>query len=408
MATQAVSQTPPQSQSGTTLYNGAVRLDFEAKGHSYTVTDERGSRHVPSVTQILGVIDKSGPLTQWAANMTAEYIRAAIRPGLRYDEIQLGEIIEQARFNFRTVSRGAKTVGQLAHEWIEAYLRARLQGTPELPLPINEQASKACRAAAAWIEQHFKPIAMEHRLYSREYDFAGTLDVFGSVDGQLAIPDWKAAGAIYSEFRLQTAAYAQAWAEMHDERVPDRWVIRLDKDTGEFEAVKFPRESYRADLRGFLAAKTLHLALEGIKRAPLAAPRSVPALVSHSTPVPASAPMASRPMAPVPAQMPRAVPPAVPPAPAPRRAPRRMAQRGRGKQIFYQRYSDALIISGDTYTLVGTLKKIFGARGSLVSAPDETPKRFEWTMGVDKWEPLAGLCQKSGISLVPAGNGRAA
>jgi hypothetical protein len=412
-ATQAVSHPVSTSQSpqnGTILYGGSVRLDFEQKGHSYTVTDERGSRHVPSVTQILGVIDKSGPLTQWAANMTSEYIRSAIRPGLRYDEIQLGEIIEQARFNFRTVSRGAKTVGQLAHEWIEAYLRARLQGTPELPLPINEQASKACRAAAAWIDQHFKPMAMEHRLYSREYDFAGTLDVFGSVDGQLAIPDWKAAGAIYREFRLQTAAYAQAWAEMHDERVPDRWVIRLDKDTGEFEAVKFPRESYRADLRGFLAAKTLHLTLEGLKTG--SAPRmnhiGAPSMNAQVRNGDKPNPAVPRPMAPVPAQMPRAVPPAIPPAPAPRRAPRRMVQRASGKQIFYQRYADSLIISGDVYKIIGTLKKVLLARGSKVSLEGETPARYEWTMAVDKWESLVGLCQKCGIQLIPAGNGRAA
>ena len=201
-ATQTVSALPSASQSASILYNGSIRLDFDAGAHKYTVTDSKGTRTVPSVTTILSTIDKSGPLTQWAANMTSEYIKAAIRPGMRYDEIQLGEIIEQARFNFRTVSRGAKTIGQLAHEWVEAHLRARWGGQ-ELPLPINEQAKSACQAAAAWIAAHFKPLSMEHRLYSRECEYAGTLDVMGDVDGELAIVDQKAAGAIYREFRLQ-------------------------------------------------------------------------------------------------------------------------------------------------------------------------------------------------------------
>lgn len=263
-ATQTVPATAVSSQtSSTILYGGTIKLDFHPKRHTYTVTDvpTMAVRAVPSVTQILRVIDKSGPLTQWAANATSDYIRAAIRPGVRYDELQIEQITEQARRNFHTVSRSAKTVGQLAHEWIEAHLRASLYSTPALPLPVNEQARKAIQAASAWIGEHFKPLGMEHRLYSREHDYAGTLDVVGEVDGQLAVVDWKTSKALYEEMPLQAAAYAQAWAEMHDVRVPDRWVIRLDKETGEFEPVRFPRETFRHDLRGFLAAKELHLTL---------------------------------------------------------------------------------------------------------------------------------------------------
>ena len=58
---------------------------------------------------------------------------------------------------------------------------------------MNEQARAACQAAAAWIEQHFQPLHMEHRVYSREAEYAGTIDVFGKVDGEPAIVDFKAA-----------------------------------------------------------------------------------------------------------------------------------------------------------------------------------------------------------------------
>src|SRR6202020_2824791 len=99
-------------------------------------------------------------LKQWAANLTSDYIRAAIRPGLRYDELQIEQIVERARKHFHTVSRGAKTIGQLTHEWIDAHLRAKLYATPELLMPLNEQTRRAIQAASAWIAEHFKPVTM--------------------------------------------------------------------------------------------------------------------------------------------------------------------------------------------------------------------------------------------------------
>jgi hypothetical protein len=86
-----------------------------------------------------------------AANAATDYVRGAIRPGVSYDELQIEQIIEQARGNFHTVSRSAKTVGQLAHEWIEAHLRASLYATPALPLPVNEHTRKAIQAGSVCI-----------------------------------------------------------------------------------------------------------------------------------------------------------------------------------------------------------------------------------------------------------------
>lgn len=408
------------SQNSTFLYGGAVKLDFETKGHRYTVTDEKGIRNVPSVTTILSVIDKSGPLTQWAANMTSEYIRAAVRPGLRYDEIQLGEIIESARFNFRRMSRQAKNVGQLAHEWVEGYLRNSLSAVrgQDAPMPINAAAANACQAAVAWIQQHFQPLCMEHRIYSRDNEFAGTIDVFGDVDGAPAIVDWKSAGAIYREFKLQTAAYAQAWAEMHDERVPDRWVIRLDKETGEFEAVKFPREEFKRDLAGFSAAKELHLTLESIKVPTAAKPPQIPPQPVQRAEVIPPAISQPRPMAPVPAQIPSMAAPITAPAarragrPEPQASPRiegfapahNYKPRGRAKKpgdIFYQQTGESLILSGGTYPIRATLKQVFQASAR------KNGESWEWQIASQSWEALAGLCVKAGIRLIPMQRGAA-
>lgn len=374
----------PQTSSGSTiLYGEQIRLDFDPKRHSYTVTDllTLKVREVPSVTQILGVIggSKVWGLKQWAANLASDYIREAIRPGLRYDELQIEQIIERARKNFHTVSRGAKTIGQLAHEWIDAHLRARLYATPELPVPVNEQTRKTIQAASAWIAEHFKPVTMEHRLYSREHDYAGTLDVVGEVDGQLAVVDWKTSKAIYDEMPLQAAAYAQAWAEMYDERVPDRWVIRLDKETGEFEPVKFPRETFRRDLRGFLAAKALHLTLNAM---------NTPKSPQWAKPALASAPAAIL-APPIAQRQPTKSPPAAPPSS--RYCPN---QKPRQRSISYLKAGAAVVLGGATYDVKDQLPTIGGRR-------TKDDGNWVWQIPFDSLNALTALCNTRRIRLIP-------
>lgn len=101
------------------------------------------------------------------------------------------------------------------------------------------------------------------------------------------------------------------------------------------------------------------------------------------------------------------IPPVVPQRPQTRPPRRRRESRREGnREILYRADGNSLVLSGDgTYPIKDTLKKIYGARGTKVS---ENPNRYEWAIGADKWESIVGLCAKSGISLVPAGNGRAA
>jgi hypothetical protein len=380
-----VSVRAPQTLPGRTIiYDATIELNFDAKAHSYSVTDlsTQTVREVSSVTQILEVIggSKVWGLKQWAANLTSDYIRTAIRPGLRYDELQIEQIVERARKHFHTVSRGAKTIGQLTHEWIDAHLRARLYATPELPMPVNEQTRRAIQAASAWIAEHFKPVTMEHRLYSREHDYAGTLDVVGEVDGQLAVVDWKTSRAIYDEMPLQAAAYAQAWAEMYDQRVPDRWVIRLDKETGDFEPVRFPRETFRRDLRGFLAAKALHLTLNAMNT-PKSPRYAKAALVS------------SRPPKPAPTMVKRQQ--SVPLKAKPTSPHNHTGQKPRQRSISYVRAGAAAVLSGATYDVRDQLPAIGGRR-------TKDGGGWVWQISCDSLDALSVICNSRRIRLIPA------
>lgn len=257
------------------LYGGEVRLRFCKKKHSYEVSDSRiddGKWYeIPSVTQALSIIDKSGPLTQWAANSAIEYLRTKIEPGKMYDAVQLEASFQEARFNFRKITKQAQDIGSMAHSWVEAYLKSLAAHAAIPAFPDNEEATNSCNAALGWIEEHHvEPVATEMKIYSRLYRYAGTLDMVAKVDGQLCIVDWKTSAAIYDEYHLQTAAYAYAHLEMTNSSLPlpnifpGRWIVRIGKD-GEVEPVLLPEESFGAHLDAFLKAQALWMRMKELK-----------------------------------------------------------------------------------------------------------------------------------------------
>jgi hypothetical protein len=256
------------------LYDGKVRLTFNAQKHSYIAEDlERGQTFYPrSVTQVVGILDKPA-LVYWAANATCDYLRTKILPGQSYDEIELGEMFNEARYNFRRISKTAVSVGALVHTWIEEVLKRKINLNPQAPeLPINPQARNACEAAMQWMTQHhYEPLAPEQKLYSRKHNVAGTMDWPAMVDGELAIVDWKTTKradtptGLYDEMILQIDTYATIYEEMTGKRVKQAWVVRIDKETAQPEAVCLdierkkaglnPRGERRANFKAFLGLK---------------------------------------------------------------------------------------------------------------------------------------------------------
>jgi hypothetical protein len=76
------------------------------------------------------------------------------------------------------------------------------------------------------------------------------------IDGELAVADWKTSTGIHAEYLLQTAAYVGALEEELGLEITCRYIIRLDKETGEFEARRYDKGE--KDFEAFLAARTLY------------------------------------------------------------------------------------------------------------------------------------------------------
>jgi len=212
--------------------------------HTYKIDEYK----YPSVTTIISdCTDKSGALTQWAANQVVEWIRQSCLADSSEGAYQVFEDqLENARFHFREVSQEALDVGSAVHHAIEHYLR-----TGREPKIDHEQAVNGYLAFLEWADKHeLETHRTELTVYSNCW--AGTLDWYGRLNGRMTVIDFKSSKAIYPEYRYQIAAYrsvvgAEASA-----------ILRLDKETGYPEYRDYSK-SYEKDLKVFQAMVRLYM-----------------------------------------------------------------------------------------------------------------------------------------------------
>ena len=208
----------------------------------------------PSVTEIIGdATDKSGALTQWAANMTVKYIREYALCDDDYGHYEMSdEMLDDARSNFLNVSKEALSVGSIVHDHIEKYLK----NGDESYMDLEGDAFNAFTAFVEWTEKNeIKPVKLEHVIYS-DY-WAGMLDFLGMYNGKLYVIDWKTSKAFYPEMRYQVAAYRSV-AKMEPFEVEGCGILRLDKETGE-PFFKDTSKTYEKDLLIFNKMLELYL-----------------------------------------------------------------------------------------------------------------------------------------------------
>jgi genome maintenance exonuclease 1 len=223
-------------------------LVFREKSHRYYYDGV----HVPGVTTILNTISKGDALTHWAVAQTIDYLEPRLIGELTDEQIHT--LCDEARVAHKVVKEAAASIGTLAHDWIERYLKGE-----EPTLPENPKARNSCEAAVKWLAEHgWETLAIEEIVYSPTHLYAGKLDWLARVDGVLAVPDWKTSKAHYSTHRYQTAAYVKALEEVRDIHIPDRWILRIDKETGEHDPLHLTRDDLEADFEAFLAALTIY------------------------------------------------------------------------------------------------------------------------------------------------------
>lgn len=112
--------------------------------------------------------------------------------------------------------------GSLIHETMEAILAGKEVAIPDSIKP----------AINAFLDFKNKnkviPYLIEERVVSKNHWYAGTIDVLAELNGKLGLIDIKTSYAIYRDYNLQTAAYAQALEENGFPPLT-RWILRIDQ-----------------------------------------------------------------------------------------------------------------------------------------------------------------------------------
>jgi hypothetical protein len=199
---------------------------------------------LPSVTTILDVIGKPA-LVGWAAKTERELCLQVA--GELFDAAPMDPKMSKPVFLATLASRIGKekahrrklreagTIGTQLHERIEWTLRRELQQEAGPEPVLDQPALLAYMAWEDWRKQaNLVPRWIEQVVWSVQYGYAGTLDLFCDIDvpggrGGCVI-DWKSGKAIYPEARLQNAAYSQGLVELGQTSHPVHgMVVRLPK-----------------------------------------------------------------------------------------------------------------------------------------------------------------------------------
>lgn len=225
-----------KTETQTVEING-TEITFYPVSHQYRIN----KKIIPSVTSILGLIDKSRPLLIWAENLSRQYLKDFTGTELTKD------IIENAVKQYSQKRDSAADTGHQVHEWISAFINAKINEV-DIPEVNNDMPSKVINGIMGFIDWYNSHdvgfLESEKIVYSREHNYIGTFDVLMTVDNQLILGDFKTGKAIYPEMQLQLAAYHQALKEEVNSVIINKYMIlHFNKEDGSFETVEYePKE----------------------------------------------------------------------------------------------------------------------------------------------------------------------
>ena len=220
---------------------GDVTLHFcSAKNgrpcHEYYRETPDGLVLVDGVTTACGIIDKSMYLIPWACKMMA--LRLAAQIPVEDGQVMMGaqellQLIDAAKRTHKEILDDAGDVGGLAHGWIEESIKHAIEHTGGVVVemdtmaPTDERAYNCGMAAYDWMQLHnVRWICTERMVYSKKYNYAGTLDGLAWIDScedqaccqalfidRLCVIDWKSSNQLRIDYAYQTAAYLGALLE---------------------------------------------------------------------------------------------------------------------------------------------------------------------------------------------------
>jgi len=238
------------------LKNG-LTLTFDDEKHIYY----HEKKKVESVTGICGNGVPKPELTGWLVSTPIREIKNAINnrldEGWGIDRVELERIIDKAKNKTEEVKKDAGLVGTVVHGLIEDFLQGK-----KIPNQSDEKVVNCWNLFLDWWnKQEYEVVELEKKIFSKKYNYAGTLDlVLKDKQGNLILADIKTSNQISFDYTLQLNAYKEAYEEETKTKISKGLIIRLPKKDGKIEVKELPLNKQM--FNAFLGAMHICIAKE--------------------------------------------------------------------------------------------------------------------------------------------------
>ena len=203
-----------------------IDLEYDDAKHTYMV----GDRKVPSVTRVVDAVFPKY-LVDWAATAGADYWKE----NYGEDNDMYNGILNA----HKQISHRAQTIGLEVHKWIELYIKGKIIDV-DTAVDYPEGVKVPMQNFHMWADAHdIEWESCEEKVYSRNWEYAGTVDAVAKINGKRCVIDFKTSAKIYKEYYLQVAAYVSAIGEMRGELPELGVIVRLDKEENKVQEVAF-------------------------------------------------------------------------------------------------------------------------------------------------------------------------
>jgi hypothetical protein len=131
----------------------------------------------------------------------------------------------------------AADIGTVVHEMCEMHIGGAIHEAIMFHAQQTlgedfKHAQSGFGAYLSWERQSgLKVVEQEMPLVSEEYQFGGTPDAIGELEGELCLLDWKTSNSVYPEMLIQLAAYKHLYEVNRDREL-----------TGGFHLLRFSKE----------------------------------------------------------------------------------------------------------------------------------------------------------------------
>jgi hypothetical protein len=199
---------------------------------AHTIYRLANGDRVPSVTTILGVLNKPALIT-WAWKCGMDGV------------------------DYRTVRDSSAGIGTLTHALITDHLLRKPTDMHEFSQDTIDVAEDLFAIYLDWERGHdIKCIEIEKPLVCEATKFGGTLDFYGTIDGKLTLMDFKTTGDIYPEQFYQLSAYRHLLISNEFEDPVDIKILRIGRDGSGIEERSL--QNLDQQFAAFIACKIIY------------------------------------------------------------------------------------------------------------------------------------------------------